>query len=148
METLHIFVALLDFLALHIHLIFCLGFSVNHGVVQRWTLDASYQARVRELIDDMTFYKNTVNVHHNLSPKRIQRDEENVKAIVNIINENFISPFEKKELVSLSNGVLPTEKITSDLLTAKEKGLPALNTFIAERLMKQTKQTFTNQSKS
>ena len=86
----------------------------------------------------MAFYKNTVNVHHDLSPKRIQRDEEDVKAIIYVINENFISPFEEQELVSLFNGVLPTEKITSDLLTAKEKGLSFLNTFTEERLVKQT----------
>ena len=84
----------------------------------------------------MTFYKNTVNVHHDLSPKRIQRDEEDVKAIIYVINENFISPFEEQELVSLFNGVLPTEKITSDLLTAEEKGPSALNTIIEERLVK------------
>ena len=82
--------------------------------------------------------KNTVNVHHDLSPKCIQRDEENVKAIINVINENFISPFEDQELISLSSGILPTEKITSDLLTAEEKGLSALNTFNEKRLVKQT----------
>ena len=68
----------------------------------------------------------------------MRRDEEDVKAIVNIVNESFISPFKEQELVSLSNGVLPTEKTTSDLLTAEEKGLSALNTFIGERLVKQT----------
>ena len=98
MEALHIFVALFYFLAWHIHLIFCLGFSVNHGAVQQWTLDASYRARVRELIHDMAFYKNTVNVHHDLSPKCIQRDEEDVNATINVTNENFISPFEEQEL--------------------------------------------------
>ena len=41
-------------------------------------------------------------------------------------------------MISLSNDVLPTEQITSDLLTAKEKGLSALNTFIEERLVKKT----------
>ena len=86
----------------------------------------------------MAFYKNIVNVHHNLSPTRIQRDEEDVKATINVINENFISPFEEQELVSSSNGVLSTEKITSDLLTAEEKGLSALNTSTEERLVKQT----------
>ena len=78
-----------------------------------------------------------MNVHHDLSPKCIQRDEENVKAIINVINENFISPFEEQELISFSSGILPTEKTTSDLLTAEEKGLSALNTFIEERLVKQ-----------
>ena len=86
----------------------------------------------------MAFYKNTVDVHHDLSPKRIQWEEEDVKAIINVIIENFISPFEEQELVSLSSGVLPTEKITSDFLTGEEKGLHTLNTFIEEQLVKQT----------
>ena len=73
-----------------------------------------------------------------LITQAMRRDEEDVKAIINIINESFISPFEEQELVSLSNGVLPTEKTTSDLLTAEEKGLSALNTFTEEQLVKQT----------
>ena len=36
----------------------------------------------------------------------------------------------------LSNDVLPMEKIASDLLTAKEMGLVALNAFIEDRLVK------------
>ena len=35
------------------------------------------------------------------------------------------------------NGVLPTEKITNDFLTAEEKGLTALNSFIEDQLVKQ-----------
>ena len=85
----------------------------------------------------MERYKNAINVHHDLSPKRIQRDEEDVKAIIDVINENFISPFEEQELMSLSNGVLQTEKIANDLLTTEEKGLAALDAFIKDRLVKQ-----------
>ena len=48
------------------------GFSVNHGAVQRWTLDSSYRAKIRELIHDMAYYKNAINIHRDLSPKRIQ----------------------------------------------------------------------------
>ena len=39
--------------------------------------------------------------------------------------------------MSLSNGVLPTEKIVNDL-TAVEKGQTAVNAFIEDRLVKQT----------
>ena len=58
------------------------GFSVNHGAVQRWTLDASYWAKIREVMHDMVYYKNAINIHHDLSPKQIQRHEEDVKAIM------------------------------------------------------------------
>lgn len=35
------------------------------------------------------------------SPKRIKLDEENFRAITDVINENFISPFEEQELLRL-----------------------------------------------
>ena len=39
--------------------------------------------------------------------------------------------------MSLSNGVLPTEKIANDFLTTEEKGLTTLNTFLENGLVKQ-----------
>ena len=75
----------------------------------------------------MAYYMNAINIHHDLSPKQIQQGEEDIEAIINAINENFISPFEGQDLMSLSNSVLPTEKITHNLLTAEEKGLATLN---------------------
>ena len=86
----------------------------------------------------MAYYKNAINIHHDLSPKQIQRHEEDVKAIIDLINENFISPFEKQELMSLSSGVLLTKKKANILFTAEEKGLAELNAFIEDRLVKQT----------
>lgn len=44
-------------------------FSVNHGAVQRWTLDDSCRAKLRELMHNMGYYKNTINMHYDLSPK-------------------------------------------------------------------------------
>ena len=48
---------------------------MNHGAIQCWMLEAS--------------------------PKRIQQDEQDVKAIIDVIKEKFISPFEEQELISL-----------------------------------------------
>ena len=53
---------------------FHVGFSSNYDAVQPWTLDASYQAKIRELIHYMAYCKNAINMHHELSPKGIQRD--------------------------------------------------------------------------
>ena len=39
--------------------------------------------------------------------------------------------------MSLSNGVLPTEKIANDFLTTEEKGLTTLNAFLENGLVKQ-----------
>lgn len=35
------------------------------------------------------------------SPKRIKQDEEDFRAKTDVINENFISPFEEQELLRL-----------------------------------------------
>ena len=39
--------------------------------------------------------------------------------------------------MSLSNGVLPTEKIANDFLTTEENGLTTLNAFLENGLVKQ-----------
>ena len=81
-------------------------FSLNYGAVQCWTLDASYWEKLRELIHDIAYYKNAINIHHDLSPKWMQRDGEDVKEIIDVVNENFLSPpFEKQELTGVSIGV-------------------------------------------
>ena len=86
----------------------------------------------------MAYYKTAINICHDLSPKQIQQDEEDVKMIINVVNENFISPLEEQYLMSLCKGVLPTEKIANYILTAEEKGLTTLNAFLEDRLVKQT----------
>lgn len=69
------------------------GFSLNHGAIQRWTIDVSYRAIIRELIHDMVYYKKVTNIHQDMSPKRIQRDEEDVNTVIDDINKNFTFPF-------------------------------------------------------
>ena len=72
------------------------GFSVNHGAILLWMLDALYQAKIKELVHDMAYYKNAVNLHHDFSAKCVQQNEEDVKTIIDIINKNFISLFEEQ----------------------------------------------------
>ena len=72
------------------------GFSMNHVTMQHWTIDASYQAKI-----------STIKIRHDLSPKRIQQYEKDVKTI-DAINENFISIFEKQGTLKEGNILLPT----------------------------------------
>ena len=106
------------------------GFSENH--------ELHIEQKTRGLIHGMAYYNNAINIHQDLSPNRIQPDEEDVKAIIDVINKNFISPFEEQELMRLSNVVLSMEKVANDLVTGDEKRLAALNAFIEDRLVKQT----------
>ena len=49
--------------------------------------------KIQEMVHELPHYKNPINIHHDFSPKWMQRDEENVTAIIDVINENFISSF-------------------------------------------------------
>ena len=50
----------------------------------------------------------------------------------------FINPFEERELISLSSGAIPTDKVISDLLDVKKIGERELLKFQDERLKNQT----------
>ena len=65
---------------------------------------------------------------------RIQRDHADVQAVQDTISSMFINPFEEMELISLSSGSIPTDKVPSDLLDAKKIGERALVKFQDERL--------------
>ena len=60
------------------------------------------------------------STHSDLLPSRIQRDQSDVQPVQDTITSIFINPFEEMELISLSSGVIPTDKVTSDLLDAKK----------------------------
>ena len=54
------------------------------------------------------------------------------------ITSMFLNPFSDMELVSLSSGVVTTEKVTSHLLAAEGRGETEMLKFIDERLVNQT----------
>ena len=113
------------------------GFSTNHGAVQRWTLTAAYRAQARTNMQEFLSLKSS-STHPDLLPSRIQGDQSDVQAVQDTITSMFINPFEEMELISLSSGVIPTDKVTSDLLDAKKIGERELLKFQDERLKNQT----------
>ena len=78
------------------------------------------------------------STHPDLLTSRIRRDQSGVLAVQDKITSMFINPFEEMELISLSSGVVPTDKVTSDLLDAELIGERELLKFQDERLKKQT----------
>ena len=115
---------------------YLLGFSTNHGAVQRWTLTAAYRAEARKNM--LEFLSLTSDqIHPDLNPTRIKRDQKDVLAVKETIISLFINPFEEMELISLSSGIIPTEKVTADLLDAELIGEGELVKFQKERLSDQ-----------
>ena len=115
------------------------GFSTNQNAVNRWHINASYRAAVRNCFNDFLGQRSQKHLRHDLRPSRIQRDERDVEKLIQILTEGFIDPFSKNELLCLSNGMLATEKVRNDLLTAKEKGEESMETFIKNRLLEDAK---------
>ena len=114
------------------------GFSTNHGAVQRWTLTASYRAEARKNLQEYLYLNSNSSKHPDLLPSRIRRDIKDVHGVHDTIRTLFVNPFDDMELVSISSGIIPSEKVTYDLLNAKTIGEQELLKFQSERLEKQT----------
>ncbi len=74
--------------------------------------------------------------HPDLSPKRIAKDEENVSAMVEILEKSWINPFSTgaSDIVSISTGKAATPAVANDLLRAEIVGKKAYEDFISQRL--------------
>ena len=59
--------------------------------------------------------------------------------MLSIIKECFIDPFSKNPLLSISNGILATEKFVSDSFNDFKLGAGHMDTFIKERCIKKSK---------
>ena len=74
--------------------------------------------------------------HSDLNKPRIAKDEADVNSIIDMLQNNWVSPFDTsvKDLVSLSTAAAPNAEISKDLLNAKERGEAAYTIFKTERL--------------
>ena len=81
------------------------GFSTNIGAVKRWEINASYRAKLRKIFHHHINFNLQTYKHKNLTPSRILKDERDVRSILYISNESFISPFSDQELLLISTGI-------------------------------------------
>ena len=61
-------------------------------------------------------------------------DEKAVQCILSVIATTVIHPLSPLQLMSISTGLLATEKVASDMSSAMEKGEIAFYTFVKSRL--------------
>ena len=78
-------------------------------------------------------------VHTDLQKSRIRNDDDDVTSMLSIIEECFIDPFSENRLVSLSNGILATEKLVSDSFNDFKLGTERMDTFIREQCIEKSK---------
>ena len=83
--------------------------------------------------------KSSTDIQQDLRISRVEKDSQGVTALVDILKGSFIHSFvENILLVSISNGLEATERVSRDLLQAKTLGQEALKKFINERILTTT----------
>jgi len=106
------------------------------GAVSKYYLIAEYKSIYLSQLKEMLHIGTSSNHHTDLQPSRIAKDENDVKALMQIMEDSWINPFknEVQDLVCLSSGKLATSQIQKDLLRAQQEGGQAYKRFSAERL--------------
>ena len=102
--------------------------------VKRWEINAAYRAALGTCFNKHLDYQPQNYKHHNLNPSRIMQDEKAVQCILSVIATTFIDPLSPLPLISISTGVLASEKVASDITSAKEIGETAFYTSVKSRL--------------
>ncbi|KAK3746534.1 hypothetical protein QZH41_007378 [Actinostola sp. cb2023] len=111
------------------------GFSLKPGAVSRYYMVAEYRSiflsNLREMLHLKSFYG-----HTDLQGTRITRDEEDVKSLVDLLENTWINPFDPdtQELVSISTGKVAPPEVQEHLLLAREKGNAAYQEFSQQRI--------------
>ena len=82
-------------------------------------MNATYRAAIRSCFHKHLNYNTQKYKHSDLKPSRIKKDEATVLKILETISTAFIDPLSPQPLLSISNGVLVTDKVSSDMLLAK-----------------------------
>lgn len=115
------------------------GFSLKPGAVSRYYLTAEHRtAALRRLRELISVQKPRLG-HSDLQASRINRDENDVSAILELLESTWTNPFcgDAMDLLSISTGLAATPDVGKNLLEAREKGEAAY----AERLVKLEKGT-------
>ena len=120
----------------------CTGFSTNVNAVKKWEINAPYRAALRKCFHKHINYQSQNFKHPDLSPSRIKKDEDDVQRILSTISTTFVDPLSPLPLLSISTGIMATEKVTIDMMTAKQCGQTAMSEFTETRLSQQATKSF------
>ncbi len=114
------------------------GFSLKPGAVERYYQTSEYRSSYMRQLRDMIGRNSYQQFSHpNLQLPRIRKDETDVHAFVELMQNNWINPMshDETDLVHLSTGVLAPPNAVRDLLKTHQIGDEAYKIF-RERLEK------------
>ena len=109
------------------------GITHNQSALQRWFLTAHERASVTTALKKMYAIRDSES-----QPKRVQRDEEDIKKIIACFSSNLMTnPFEcdaDNQLLNIATGVVLPPESAKSLLESTEIGKKNMEAFIQDRL--------------
>ncbi|CAH3141995.1 unnamed protein product, partial [Porites evermanni] len=116
------------------------GITHNQSALQRWFLTAHERASVTTALKEMYAIRDSdrMGTHKESQPKRVQRDEEDVKKLIACFSSNLMTnPFEcdaDNQLLNIATGVVLPPESAQRLLESTEIGKKNMEAFIQDRL--------------
>ena len=110
------------------------GFSTKIGAVKIWEITASYRANVRKCLHQHFCYNKQRYSHSDWNPPSNRRDENDVQAVVDVLTNVFIHPFNEMPLASISTSIIVNENAAESMLEAKINEMNKMGKFINDRL--------------
>ncbi|ESO90891.1 hypothetical protein LOTGIDRAFT_163778 [Lottia gigantea] len=109
--------------------------TLNRNAVRRWILSQSQRTAIHHQCEILAGLTGTNRDRVHLDASKNKCDRDSIQRIVECI-EQMINPFsyDQPEMTSISSGVVASDEISADLMSAEEVGEVALNNYIEERL--------------
>ena len=112
------------------------GFSLKPSAVSKYYMTAEHRSICIRQLRALVEHKGPGLNHPDLGIARIRKDESDVQSVVEILEKNWINPFESatEDLTSISSGIVAPKDIENDLIRAHDVGEEAYQKFVDSRL--------------
>ena len=100
------------------------GFSLKPGAVARYYLTSEYRSMYLRQLRTLAGQNESSLTHPDLQKPRIKRDEADVQALVELMEDSWVNPLspDQEDIVSLSSPTVASHEIARDLLEARRIG--------------------------
>ena len=123
-----------------------IGFTQQKDAVNRWYLTAHTRAHIVSSTKAMCGNEETVPWNETAQPhkeggkSRMERDENDVQKLLNVLTEQMLNPFDpskhkSKLVMNLATGMTASEEVSNDIISARAKGRDNFDEFVKTRLV-------------
>ncbi len=111
-------------------------FSLKPAAINKYYMSAVFRSMALRQLWNIVHHPKTRSLHADLHHTRIDKDYDDVKAIIDTLENGWVNPMSTNEsdIICLSTGRLAPQEIIQDLLNAHTIGEAAYQKFKKERL--------------